>query len=99
MDLPPEVVARMEALVRRMAAQEVVAWFGSAPILEAREIVALLPEPVDAGLKAARELYAKREEIAGFSQFASDIRAGKCDGHAIIVIALAAYRAGQEAGK
>jgi len=55
-DISPEVVERMAALVRDLAASQTRGCYA----VEAREIVALLPEVVDPDLIEAREIAAKR---------------------------------------
>jgi hypothetical protein len=54
------------------------------------------PEPVDPDLLAVREISAKQYEGAA-PVVSADIRLGKYDGDAVLICALAAYKAGKAA--
>jgi len=54
------------------------------------------PEPVDPDLLAVREISAKQFEGAE-AVVSADIRLGKYDGDAVLICALAAYKAGKAA--
>jgi len=98
--IPPEVVERMVALVRAMAAVPVATapWGGHQldPFGCARAIVALLPKPVDPDLVEARELAAVASEKLSHP-WAPKIRAGEKDDapQAGVSLALAAIRRGR----
>ncbi len=99
-EVGPEVVERMIALVRGMASND-----DPHPHYdEARAIVALLPEPVDADLIEAREVAAAVFDNGGsHPSIASGLRAGKRDGGIDVTVALAAIKRGRalekEAGR
>lgn len=84
----PEVVERMIALVRELAKVTTI----KAPwIIEARAIVALLPEPIDGDLVEARECAAQAQLLA----VGELTRAGKMDDQPIVIAALAAIKRGR----
>lgn len=95
------IAKRMEALVRevakcRFAGDESRGFgVGSIPILEARAIVSLLPEPVDADLVEARECVAAVYEAANRSDLAKITRDGGQDKRLRVQCALAAIRRGR----
>lgn len=103
--LPSDPIAkRMEALVRRIADDEHFSDSAEARAVtrEARAIVALLPEPVDADLVEAREmaidLMSKTVIANGNPQAAPEIvriREGKGDTNSYVVACLAAIRRGR----
>lgn len=57
------------------------------------------PPPVDPDVLAVRELVAAKYEQNNFPEQAKLARKGAIDDWAVIVMALAAYKAGKEAGK
>ena len=57
------------------------------------------PEPVDPDLLAVREIVAEWWDGMGSSYSAREVRAGRCDMHDLIKVALAAYKAGKEAAR
>jgi hypothetical protein len=92
------VWGRMEALVRQIGADRepngegIVVFNGSALVAEARAIVALLPEPVDADLVEARRL------AVGFrsgEKIRDEILTGERDSEEAIQALLAAIRRGR----
>ncbi|WP_338469061.1 hypothetical protein V3I01_08130 [Sphingomonas sp. gentR] len=92
------IAKRMEALVRALAESR----YGISLADEARAIVALLPEPVDADLVEAREmaidLMSKTVIANGNPQAAPEIiriREGKGDTNSYVVACLAAIRRGR----
>lgn len=105
-----DLATRMAALIRRLIAEaeenlldpELVDYTPGPLLTEARAIVALLPEPVDADLVEAREmaidLMSKTVIANGNPQAAPEIvriREGKGDTNSYVVACLAAIRRGR----
>jgi hypothetical protein len=75
------------------------------PLVEDATIAARLaregwtPPPVDPDLLAVREIVAEWWDGMGSGYSAREVRAGRCDMHDLIKVALAAYKAGKEAAR
>lgn len=100
-DTKPDVTARMEALVRRMALadkQEFLAMGTGCreAYAEADAIVALLPEPVDPDLILARELACENSRWERGGDMWRAVEAGKEDHIPLVRTAYAALARGRE---
>ncbi len=93
-DIPPELVARMVAMLRGLVRNGYLI-----DIATIRAIVAELPEPVDPLLEDAREICAVEMECCLSPRTAGQIRAGDHDNGAMMKAALAALRRGVEIGR
>lgn len=91
------IAKRMEALVRRVADDEHFSDSAEARAVtrEARAIVALLPEPVDADLVEARKLACENSRWDRSSDQWRDVMTGKQDRIPMVSVALAAIRRGR----
>ncbi|RYG90141.1 MAG: hypothetical protein EON59_00745 [Alphaproteobacteria bacterium] len=97
--IPAEVVERMVALVRRLARgpNERGRFFVQNVEDEARELIALLPEPVDPDLLEARELFIALEGgVDADRDVIRDILQGKADCADEIRHLLAGIKRGRE---
>lgn len=89
-DTKPDVTARMEALVRRMALADICSTqtdLVQQSIYDARAIVALLPEPVDPDLIEARRIVSEQGYPADYDNVDDD---------SIVGIAYACLKRGRE---
>lgn len=97
-DIAPELVERMAALVRQIAAAYTPEGNSRRYMDEgdeARAIAALLLKPVDPDLIEAREI-AARDNEANAPNASQMVRDGRCDDSPIVTCALAGIKRGRE---
>lgn len=98
-EIAPELVERMVALVREIAADRFLR--SASPYVHsfakiAADIVAELPEPVDPDLIEVRKMLAERYDPEASGDYIRAILAGKEDYTAPIINCLAAIKRGRE---
>jgi hypothetical protein len=99
MEIAPELVERMAALIRDLHADHLTyAMHDRVQDFVARTaaIVAELPKPVDPDLIEARNLAASRWDREDMNSWAQTILSGACDGHTDVTLALTAIKRGRE---